>query len=392
MNLNTSRKIFFTYLGLLFVFSLAFLLTAWVAEDAFITFRVVDNVLNGYGPVWNIGERVQVYTHPLWFFLVLPGNMLWHNPYYVVLILSYICLAVWLALMVKLMRQAENKYVVAILLTLILSRGFVDYLSSGLENPLLNVLIAIYVLLFISTQVLPKKLFGMSLLISLAYLTRPDAIFLLAPPLLYVMYRYIKEYNLFLRPFWVGLIPFIGWEIFSIIYYGSFIPNTALAKVNIGYPVIDKVNQSYRYFVFNFIHDPVTSLLILSSIILAVLTKKKVCLLLSSGMVLHLCYITYVGADYMLGRFLTPLVSVAVIIILLLPRRKWIEFFNVILSLVLFLAFYTMTSHKQSPFSLHFSDGNISKYGLADERGFYYRYLGLMPSIFYHNNNPYRHG
>ena len=39
---------------------------AWLCEDSFITFRVVDNVIHGYGPRWNTVERVQVFTHPLW--------------------------------------------------------------------------------------------------------------------------------------------------------------------------------------------------------------------------------------------------------------------------------------------------------------------------------------
>jgi arabinofuranosyltransferase len=38
----------------------------WVAEDAYIDFRVVHNILHGYGPVFNPGERVEVYTDPLW--------------------------------------------------------------------------------------------------------------------------------------------------------------------------------------------------------------------------------------------------------------------------------------------------------------------------------------
>lgn len=42
----------------------------WVAEDAFITFRVVNNLLEGHGPVFNVGERVEAYTHPLWFALL----------------------------------------------------------------------------------------------------------------------------------------------------------------------------------------------------------------------------------------------------------------------------------------------------------------------------------
>lgn len=38
----------------------------WNSEDAFISFRVVDNLISGYGPVYNIDERVEAYTHPLW--------------------------------------------------------------------------------------------------------------------------------------------------------------------------------------------------------------------------------------------------------------------------------------------------------------------------------------
>jgi hypothetical protein len=32
--------------------------TAWVSEDAYISFRVVSNFLSGYGLRWNIADRV----------------------------------------------------------------------------------------------------------------------------------------------------------------------------------------------------------------------------------------------------------------------------------------------------------------------------------------------
>ena len=38
----------------------------WVDEDAFINFRVIANVLAGRGPVYNVGERVDVSSDPLW--------------------------------------------------------------------------------------------------------------------------------------------------------------------------------------------------------------------------------------------------------------------------------------------------------------------------------------
>ena len=46
--------------------------TAWVSDDAFITLRVIDNFINGYGLRYNVIERVQVFTHPLWLLFLTP--------------------------------------------------------------------------------------------------------------------------------------------------------------------------------------------------------------------------------------------------------------------------------------------------------------------------------
>ena len=40
--------------------------TAWICDDAYITFRTIDNFLHGFGLRWNVAERVQSFTHPLW--------------------------------------------------------------------------------------------------------------------------------------------------------------------------------------------------------------------------------------------------------------------------------------------------------------------------------------
>src|SRR5437879_502662 len=50
-----------------FVFFVWVLLrNTWICEDAFITYRVSDNWIHGFGLRWNPLDRVQVYTHPLW--------------------------------------------------------------------------------------------------------------------------------------------------------------------------------------------------------------------------------------------------------------------------------------------------------------------------------------
>src|ERR1044072_5834284 len=63
------------------VFFVILFRTAWVSDDAFITFRTVDNLLNGYGLRWNVVERVQSYTHPLWMFAIAAGHWITGEPY-----------------------------------------------------------------------------------------------------------------------------------------------------------------------------------------------------------------------------------------------------------------------------------------------------------------------
>ncbi len=63
--LTLAVKIAFVALGMA-----AIITRMWVAEDAYITFRYIDNFLHGYGLVYNVGDRVEGFTHPLWLFLV----------------------------------------------------------------------------------------------------------------------------------------------------------------------------------------------------------------------------------------------------------------------------------------------------------------------------------
>ena len=48
----------------------------WNNEDAFINFRVVDNLFAGHGPVFNAGERIEAGTSPLWIAVLAIGRLL----------------------------------------------------------------------------------------------------------------------------------------------------------------------------------------------------------------------------------------------------------------------------------------------------------------------------
>ena len=127
------------------VFLAVLLRTAWLGDDAFITFRTVMNATHGHGLTFNIGERVQSYTHPLWLLLLTGAFLVVGNVYYAAFLVSIgVSLAVfWLAL-----RQAATRMQVWIVVAVLLgSRAFVDYSTSGLENPLSNLLLVTFIAL-----------------------------------------------------------------------------------------------------------------------------------------------------------------------------------------------------------------------------------------------------
>ena len=80
-----------TALAAAFVYT--FYVNAWVVDDAYITFRSVDNWIAGRGLTWNPGERVQVFTHPLWMLLVAAAYAVTREFFYTSLALSFVASA-----------------------------------------------------------------------------------------------------------------------------------------------------------------------------------------------------------------------------------------------------------------------------------------------------------
>ncbi|MBQ9578381.1 MAG: hypothetical protein IJR28_02485 [Ottowia sp.] len=371
-------------------FTLVFLNVAWVADDAFITFRSVDNLLKGCGPVWNVGERVQAYTHPLWYALLIIGIGLFKHHYWVAIALSYGCLMATAFLLLKIAKAGQSfAQAVIALFVLLLSRAFMDYSSSGLENPLLHLLLAGYVLIAIKQQDAVKRFLHTSLLYSLVFLTRPDGIFIITPASLWMLWQAKQQsgWKRTLKLAAIAAAPAVAWEAFSLIYYGSLVPNTALAKVNIDYPRAVLLEQAKNYFAFNLQKDPITLGMVLLSFALVWLNKNALPKLLVTGVALQMLYICYVGADYMLGRFLSPSVAVAAMAFMLL---KNIPYMPAVGGVLLFL-FHLWTDDCNLKYSPGFQSVEVSEAGLSDERGFYYQSTGLVPVIAKHGGNAYTH-
>jgi len=65
-----AHSFFISLIVVIGLFIIVLVNTAWLTDDSYITFRTVDNFFNGYGLTWNVSERVEAYSNPLWMFLV----------------------------------------------------------------------------------------------------------------------------------------------------------------------------------------------------------------------------------------------------------------------------------------------------------------------------------
>ena len=202
-------------------------LQAWVTDDAFITLRVVDNVLSGHGPVWNVGQRVQVYTHPAWF-LLLTAVIAATREFFVTPMVLGVTLT--FGFVVGLTWRAPLGRALFVCALLAASPSFVDFATSGLENPLTHVWLLLAALEASRREVrLPRlALYG-----GLLQLTRPDGALLMAPLVLLHAVRSARQDGLWLtaRGLLLASLPLLAWYAFALVYYGTPLANTALAKL-----------------------------------------------------------------------------------------------------------------------------------------------------------------
>lgn len=283
------------------VYALIVAQNAWLHEDAFITFRTVDNLLNGYGAVWNVGERVQTYTHPLWFGLMALAHWLSGEVFYTSITVSWLC-SLGAAALVVLVLAPSGWHIALGAALLCLCKAFVDYSTSGLENPLSHLLLALFVTVFLRAERGPRRLVQLGLLTSLAALTRMDALVVYAPALLYCLWqeRGVRALGLLA----CGLPLFLGWELFSLTYYGFLVPNTAYAKLNTGVESGELVVQGLRYLLNSLRVDPLALGALAAASAWCVyrrLAREGMVLL---GCALYLVYVARIGGDYMTGRFI----------------------------------------------------------------------------------------
>lgn len=292
--------------------------SAWACDDAYITYRTIDNFVNGLGLTWNPGFRVQTYTHPLWMFLGSAVYFFSHDAFFTMLALC-IAFSMLTALTVPLIAGAPAIGLLAILV-LALSKSFVDYSTSGLENPLSHFLIAIFFWVYFRKPNMTKRTVILSLIAAFILTNRLDLGLVILPALIFHVVRQRSKQAYLDAAF--GLAPIAIWMLFSLVYYGFFFPNTAAAKLNTGLDKLDLWRQGLAYVKSTFIIDPLTALTILLGMILPVWWSRSLKhTMFSLGILLYVLYVVSFGGDFMAGRFFSvPLLSSVCILSCTTPK------------------------------------------------------------------------
>ncbi|MFN7975553.1 MAG: hypothetical protein U0166_24970 [Acidobacteriota bacterium] len=345
--------------------------TAWVSDDAYITFRAIDNLRHGYGLRYNVVERVQVFTHPLWMMVMALASMATRDVYVTSMVLG-IALSLFSAGYLALRVATSIQGTILALAVLILSKAFVDFSTAGLENALSHALLAVFCGLALDAE-RPRRLPRIGLVAGLLVLNRLDALLLVAPVLAGEIAR--ARGGRAAAAIARGFVPLVAWLGFATFYYGYPLPNPAYAKLGTGIPGAVLAARGMAYLHNSLRVDPLTLVTIAGAVALAVARRDLRCLLVASGIALHLAYVVRVGGDFMSGRFLTAPLVCAVAVLARVEGSavvRWV--------LVAAAAIAGVVAPEPTLLSSRvFGQGQRSyDHGIADERAFYFQGTGLL--------------
>lgn len=307
----------------------------WVSDDGFINVRVVENVLDGRGPVFNPGERVEVGTSPAWIAVLAVGSVLLPRDQIgtvavVVGLASYLA-AIVLAVVVALRSQTWSasrperlgdlvgRSIPFGVVGFVVLPPAIDFATSGLEGSLGLLWLAgcQWALLEVARGPARSRLVLASAVIGLGPLVRPDfaVVTLVFGLAALVLARPLSWRRVGAMTVAAVALP-AAYELFRLAYFGSLLPNTALAKE----ASESNWSQGLRY-----LGDLLSPYLLLVPLLLAAVAlgsavrrpgRRRLVVLTTpvvAGLV-HGFFVVRGGGDFMHGRMLLP-----ALFLLLLP-------------------------------------------------------------------------
>ncbi|HEX6851365.1 MAG TPA: hypothetical protein VF139_08135 [Candidatus Polarisedimenticolaceae bacterium] len=310
------------------LFVAVFLRNTWIVDDAFITFRVIDNFVHGLGLTWNPGERVQVFTHPLWMFVMTGVHAVTREFLVSTLATSLAACLAALEVARRSFGRAEAAWRLALVVGIVVSSKTVaDYTSSGLENALAYLIVAAFVLQAgrVDEAPTPRGVAILWTLASLAFLNRHDAVLLCLPAAGWLTWRSaVTLGRTALLAAALGCLPGLLWVAFATFYFGFPLPNTYYAKAAVELPLDLRLRRGYAYFGNSLAWDTLSHLGALGAAWLAYLRRDRVAAGVLAGCAVYAVFILLnASATHMAGRlFSVPFFLAFLVLARLWPSRR----------------------------------------------------------------------
>ncbi|MCU1266540.1 MAG: hypothetical protein JWM21_2858 [Acidobacteria bacterium] len=318
----------------------------FIQDDAFISLRYADNLVHGQGLVWNAIDRVEGYTNFLWTIILSVPLYLKLDPVKFAFVLGLCLFELSLYFTYRLANTLLQSRNLALLAVIFLgaNHSFSSYATSGMETQLQTCLFLACTLLLVesvrpalaggflqldarASQTRPltqmvktepvaqdnwstARLLLLSVLLSLAVLTRLDSLLLVFVVLAVVLFSIFRRRQSSTRKsvqtisLLTPLTLIVGaWLIWKLRFYGSLLPNTFYVRVA-------SLNSLKRGAIYVYLFFQ-SYWLVLFPFLFSIFGKRlykhnRGWLMLLLLTVLWLLYVVAVGGDFMEFRFIVP--------------------------------------------------------------------------------------
>lgn len=217
----------------------------WVDEDAFINFRIIDNLVAGHGLVYNLGERVEADSDPLWLFSLtgLHGILPFMSLEWLSVVLGLICTGVGFLAggrgVQRLIgsRDEDTVFPLGMLMVAVVA-GVWEFATSGLEMSMVFLWLGLCFLLLVRAEGSRRRGAPAAVVMGLGVLIRPElalesVVFVAALLVVVTAPGWSEAHRRLSRGAGVvaaALALPVAFELFRMGYYALVVPNTGLAK------------------------------------------------------------------------------------------------------------------------------------------------------------------
>ncbi|MBK8096140.1 MAG: hypothetical protein IPK26_03485 [Planctomycetes bacterium] len=347
--------------------------TAWMQDDAYITMRTVHNLCAGDGLTWNVGERVQTNMHPGWVFVLAIPYALIGNAWVAALVTGGVLATLAFAMAMAAVPGAAARVFAAVVL--VLSCAFVDYSTSGLENPLTYVLLLLLARVYL--QALSRapgagSQLAMAACSAALMLGRYDTLLLCALPLAHVVLRCGWRART-IAALALGFSPLLAWLLFATFYYGTPIPTPAAAKVlGLDFPRGELLQRGLAYLGDSWSRDPITLAVLGVAVFVAFVRRRAGDRCLVASAAIYVAYTVWVGGCFMSGRFFAAPLLLAVFVLTreAVGRWPWWLATTAAMAMTIAAGATTLTAGRE------YHTTGIPAHGVTDCRAFYFQFTG----------------